>query len=82
MKKAIVSLFALFVFVFLGFAQAQAPQQARTAPDEAEVQASQLVSAAPSGGETSTTSQTAKQAPLQTQIMKVDDVHPGMKGVS
>ena len=82
MKKAAVLLFALFVFVFLGFAQAQAPQPARTAPDEAEVQVSQQASVAPSTVGTSTIGQAAKQALLQTQIMKVDDVRPGMKGIS
>jgi len=65
MKKAIVLLSVLFVS--LGFAQAQSPRQVPVLPDLAEAK----VPAA---------SQPSQPLP-QTQIMKVDDVRPGMKGV-
>lgn len=63
MKKIVLLLNAIFV-IFLGFAQAQDPQQALFSPDGAQAQKS------------------AASQPLQTQIMKVDDVRPGMKGIS
>src|SRR5689334_24715890 len=65
MKKAVL-FFA--TFVFLGFAQAQSSQPARVSPDGSQNQR-------PSS------SQPAKQELSQTQIMKVDDVRPGMKGI-
>ena len=63
--KKTVLLNAIFVF-FLGFAQAQDARQAVIAPE---------------GLETPATSQAVKPALPQTQIMKVDDVRPGMKGI-
>jgi hypothetical protein len=59
MKKTVLLLNA--IFVFLGFAQAQTP-----VTNQAQTPAS---------------SQALKQELPQTQIMKVDDVRPGMKGI-
>ncbi len=68
MKKAVLLLNAIFV-VFLGFASAQESQQALFSPDGVPAQ-------------NSATSPALKPELPQTQIMKVDDVRPGMKGIS
>jgi hypothetical protein len=59
MKKTVLLLNA--IFVFLGFAQAQTPVTSQA--------------------QTPASSQALKQELPQTQIMKVDDVRPGMKGI-
>ncbi|HEY7401928.1 MAG TPA: SpoIVB peptidase S55 domain-containing protein [Candidatus Angelobacter sp.] len=65
--KNTVLLFAIFV-VFLGLAPAQDPQQALFSAEGVQTQ-------------NSATAPALKQQLPQTQIMRVDDVRPGMKGV-
>jgi hypothetical protein len=68
MKKTVLLLNAIFV-VFLGIANAQDPQQALFSPGGAPAQ-------------NSATKTALKPELPQTQIMRVDDVRPGMKGIS
>ena len=82
--KKIGLLLNAFLLLFLGVAQAQSPRQQGIAPDGVEAQAPPQTQRSPGGAaaQTPVTSQAAGRPPSQIQIMKVDDVRPGMKGVA
>jgi len=83
MKKVVLLLNALLVFLGTAPAQAQGPRQARISPHGVEAQDLRQAEIFPDGvaAQTSSARHPSIRELSQTQIMKVDDVRPGMKGV-